>query len=356
MFGAEYTPLRVGRLTRVVLRAEDPDGDPLRFSIEPLPSGASFDAETGHLTWRPAAPGRHELEFSVSDGSAVDRRVLVFSVGANRAPAATGDDALVVRPGGGARTSDLVHTQSGSSTSAHDPDADAVSFQAQSLPPGARLELSANGSGVELHFRPTDEQAGEHEVVFDVSDGELTTRVRRRVIVLPSWAARQSNRWLLAGAGPVTFLTPAEGELLLGGAFDVSLAAIRSSGLDAVRCADGERDECAGSHHRFYAELEVLDSLRAGAPSLFTYGLGYSASLQLYPARRYLIPHYGVEVGGVVRRGTGHLPATRPYLGLHLFVSDDVWFNAVVGYRIVPSRLAELSGATLGLKVVLAPL
>jgi hypothetical protein len=39
-----------------------------------------------------------------------------------------------------------------------------------------------------------------------------------------------------------------------------------------------------------------------------------------------------------------------------LFVSDDVWFNAVLGYRIVPSRLAELSGATLGLKLVLAPL
>lgn len=56
----DLTRLRVGRVTRVSVPAEDPDGDPLHFSVVPLPPGATFDAATGELLWRPAAVGRFE--------------------------------------------------------------------------------------------------------------------------------------------------------------------------------------------------------------------------------------------------------------------------------------------------------
>jgi hypothetical protein len=342
----------------VVVHATDVDGDALRFSLQPLPSGASFDTETGTLAWTPAAAGPHEFECSVSDGSSTARRTITVNVGANRAPEPMGEDSLtiVVRPGHRDETSDLIHTRAGSSVLAFDHDMDAVTVRPRRLPAGARLELSENRSGVELHFAPTEAQVGEHELSFDVSDGELTTRVERRITVLPAWAARRSSRWLLLGGGPAAYLTPSEGEVFIGGAFDVTLLAVRTSGVKAARCANGaDPDECTASHHRFYAEFEVLDSLRAGSPSLFTYGLGYSGSLEVNPARRYLIPQYGFEVGGLIGAAAGHLLATRPYLGLHLVANDDLWLDAVLGYRVVPAELASLSGPTLGVKLVLAP-
>jgi hypothetical protein len=354
----EYTRLRVGRPARIVVRADDPDGDVLRFSVEPLPPGATFDAETGSLAWLPATLGRYQLEFSVTDGSAVARRSIAFVVGPNRAPIATDNQRIwsVERSERESETADLMHTPSGNSVVAYDPDADAVTVLPRALPPGARLEVSDAGSGVELHWRPTHEDLGEHELVFDVSDGELTTRLRRQVTVLPAWAVGDSARWLLLGGGPAMLVSHADAGVFLGGAFDVSLAAIRRSGERAFRCGvAGGRDECSASHHRFYAEFEVLDAVRAGVPSLFTYGAGYSASLEVSPARRYLIPHYGVEMGGVVVRDVGHLVQTRPYLGVHLLASDAAWLNVALGYRVVPARLAELGGPTLGLKLVLAP-
>jgi hypothetical protein len=358
VFGSEFNRLRVGRLAHIVVHADDPDGDALGFSIQPLPAGATLDVHTGALAWVPTAPGTHQLEFSVTDGTAVARRTITFVVGPNLAPGAAGHEALLVEASASSReqATDVVSTRSGLAVVAYDPDGDSVTITPKRLPAGARLERADSGNGVELHWRPSEDQAGEHELVFDVSDGELKATVKRQAVVIPAWSARESVRWLLLGGGPATFLTHGDGEAFLGGAFDVSLAALRSSGFRAARCAiGGERDECSASHHRFYAEFEVLDSMRRDAPSLFSYGVGYSASLEWNPARRYLIPHYGVEAGGLVRAGVGHLAQTRPYLGLHLFASDDVWVNAVLGYRVVPARLAELSGPTFGVKLVLSP-
>jgi hypothetical protein len=50
--------------------ASDPDGDELSYEINPLPLGASFDAITGVLSWRPSETqvGTHRLVVTVSDG------------------------------------------------------------------------------------------------------------------------------------------------------------------------------------------------------------------------------------------------------------------------------------------------
>jgi hypothetical protein len=357
LFGSEHGKVRVGRTSHIVVHANDPDEDALKFSVDPLPAGATIDVDTGTLSWRPTAPGRQQFEFTVTDGSAVARRSIMIVVGPNRAPAAVGRDVLLAlaRADGDEVGEGVISTRSGSPVIAHDPDGDPVTIRVLKLPSGATLEKNETEWGVSLHWRPTEAQVGEHEIAFVASDGERTTEFRRRVRVLPEWSAHDSVRWVLPGGGPATFLTHADGELFVGGAFDVSLAAKRS-GLRAARCGTGgEPSECAASRHRFYAEFEVLDSMRAGSPSLFTYGLGFSASLEWNPARRYLIPHYGVEIGGLVRSELGHRAAVRPYLGTHLFASDDWWLNAVLGYRVVPAELVDLSGPTLGVKLVLAP-
>jgi hypothetical protein len=173
---------------------------------------------------------------------------------------------------------------------------------------------------------------------------------------MPEWEGPSNVGWLLLGGGPSGFVAQGDGEAFVGGAVDATLAAIRGNGRDAYRCAHNlKTHDCHASHHRFYAQFEVLDSTRADAPAIFTYGIGYSATLEWDPERRYLIPHYGVEIGGLVREGLGHRAQTRPYLGLHLWASDQIWVNLDVGYRVTPAELGHLSGPTASLGLVLSP-
>jgi hypothetical protein len=350
-------PLRSGRTARITFHAEDPDEDRLTYAIEPLPGGATFDEDTGVLTWKPtrAQEGKHEITFAVTDGQLSAKRMYVVTVRPNRAPVRS-DDPVIFRTAkakpDGPRL--VMGEVEGASQIAQDPDSDDVTFVGRVLPSGARL-FAARGA-VYLTWEPSPADVGEHDLVVDVSDGELRTTIEKTVVVIPEWAESDYRRWLLLGAGPSAFLTHGDGELFVGGTFDATLVALREDGMSGYRCAHtpGNR-ECHASHHRFYGQFEVLDSTRSGAPALFTYAAGYSASLEWYPARRYLIPHYGVDGGGLVRSEVGHRAQVHPYLGLHLWTSDDIWVDATLGYRVVPAELRDLSGPTFALRAIVNP-
>jgi hypothetical protein len=346
--------LRVGRTVRVTVVAEDPDGDPLKYRVQNLPRGATFDAESGVLTWKPGSDqvGDHEIVFEASDGRATARQTSILVVRPNRAPLSDAEGAIffVARTKPASGWGDVTYTP----TIARDFDADELSFVVERQPPGARLQASAGS--VDISWKPTDADAGDHALVVRVSDGELTTRIERTLVVLPESVARDYLGMFLLGGGASGFLTHGDGDLYLGGAIDATVVAIAGDGRRGWECAHGSRqDDCHASHHRFYAEFEILDALESGAPSLFTYGAGYSASFEYYPARRYLIPHYGVELGGLVQDGLGHRVQTRPYLGLHLWADRHVWLNLALGYRVVPAELVRLSGPTATLRAVVNP-
>jgi len=351
-FGGDVV-LRSGRTARITFEAEDPDDDPLTYTAAPLPSGATFDEQRGVLTWRPTREqeGRHELTLVATDGRLSATRTFVFVVRPNRAPADVAEPAIF-------RTARARRTASEPwgpvSLLAQDPDSDEVTFETRSLPPGAHLVASS--SALSFAWAPTNADVGEHELVVDVSDGELRTTIRRTVVVIPEWEEHDSVRWLLLGGGPSAFVAHGDGETFAGGTLDITLAAIREDGTQAYSCAHGIRSyDCHASRHRFYGQFEVLASTRSGAPSLFTYGAGYTASFEWNPARRYLIPHYGIDAGGLVRSGVGHLAQVHPYLGLHLWASDGVWVDATLGYRVTPAELFDLSGPTFALRAVLSP-
>jgi hypothetical protein len=53
------------------VKAEDPDGDPLTFSLSEAPEGMSIDAETGLISWpiSPGAVGTHKVCIDADDGN-----------------------------------------------------------------------------------------------------------------------------------------------------------------------------------------------------------------------------------------------------------------------------------------------
>jgi len=352
--GGEYV-LKCGRETRVRMRAQDPEGDPLTFAIDPLPEGATLDAAKGVLTWRPtrAQIGKHRVKLAVSDGNGTDRQDAVLVVRENHAPVGTTGPLIGVASRHPPRPT-ATDWNAPWEGIASDPDSDELTIAVKVRPPTAEFDTSKGN--VSMSLRPTPADAGDHELVVEVSDGEETITVRRQVHIVAEWAARDYHGWMLPGGGASAFLLHGDRETLVGGALQATLVARTENGVDAFRCEnDPQSSSCHASHLRIYAEFEVLGSTRADAASLFTYAAGYASNFEWNPARRYLIPHYGAEIGGLFRSGVGHRAQVRPYLGLHLWADRSVWLNLTLGYRVVPAGLSDLSGPTAGLVAMLNP-
>lgn len=353
--------VRAGKTLHATVAAEDPDGDAVVYRVRGLPKGAAFDERSGVFTWTPAtdALGNHDVTFEASDGKLSATRTTRFVVRPNHPPRADDQRKLFFVAGRPPSPGDLGETPLASDRDttflfARDPDEDDLTVSVEQRPPG--VNVRSMGYWANVSWQPTDADVGEHKLVVLVSDGELTTRVERTLVVIPEWADSDYHGWLLLGGGPSGFIAHDDGELFLGGALDVSLVALSGEAQNGILCADGERTQgCHASHHRFYAEFEILDSTKSGSASLFTYGAGYSASFEYAPLRRFLIPHYGVELGGLVQDELGHRVQTRPYLGLHFWADRRVWLNVAVGYRVVPAELEDLSGPTATLRAVINP-
>ena len=58
---------RVGEVLTIALRATDPDGDPLAFSAQGLPPGATLNPQTGAFGFSPQQAGKWRISFTVTD-------------------------------------------------------------------------------------------------------------------------------------------------------------------------------------------------------------------------------------------------------------------------------------------------
>jgi hypothetical protein len=72
----------VGKLLSFTISASDPDGDPLDYSADNLPDGASFDPDTQTFSWTPRydQAGVYSVTFEVSDGELTDSEDITITV------------------------------------------------------------------------------------------------------------------------------------------------------------------------------------------------------------------------------------------------------------------------------------
>ena len=178
--------VRAGTHLVIELSASDPDGDPLSFAVDGLPPTASFAAAPppdgpqepwrARFDWTPAPEdaGEHPLGFSVSDGWDLDEEEIFITV--------LGDPGTPVLrleppdPSHELAVGELLRILA----RAWDPDGQPVTLAAAPLPPGASFDPR---TGLFELFATADD-AGEHEVFFSASDGQLQARrlVRIRVV------------------------------------------------------------------------------------------------------------------------------------------------------------------------------
>lgn len=146
--------------------AADPDNDALDYRAEGLPAGASFDSATRQFNWIPDYQSSentrvYPVTFFVSDGAAEDSESITINVtNVNRAPVLTAIGTQSVTEG------DSVNLV----VSATDPDGNDLTYTAGNLPEGAVFTASTRS----FSWIPGNDQSGSYQVVFRVSDGDLT--------------------------------------------------------------------------------------------------------------------------------------------------------------------------------------
>lgn len=139
---------------------EDPDGDPLLFSAEGLPSGLRLDRKTGVIEGTPKESGISEVSVAATDGHA--STPTSFQIWVNAPPVLVTpieDESVDL---GDSYARDLAPYFS-------DPDGQPLSFRADGLPSGVSVDASAGlVNGI-------PSSAGRFQIVVTVSDGLAET-------------------------------------------------------------------------------------------------------------------------------------------------------------------------------------
>jgi len=139
------------------ITATDPEGDPITYSAQGLPSGATFSGQT--FTWTPSysQAGSYSVTFRASDGNSMDSETITITVSnVNRAPVL------------GAISDQSVNenTLLSFSVNATDPDGQTLTYSVTGLPSGAALASQT------FTWTPTYNQAGTFALTFTVDDGQ----------------------------------------------------------------------------------------------------------------------------------------------------------------------------------------
>jgi len=193
----EYTPYttQTGESLLFTLSATDPDNDVLVYSASNLPTGATFDPQTGTFSWTPdydQAGVYPNVHFEVSDGKLTDSEDITITViNCNQPPvaAAIGDKLT--------HEEELLEFE----FTADDPDNDPLTFAASNLPPGAVFDSGTR----KFSWKPGLGQSGTYPGVrFGASDGETVTVEEITIVVESSQEAIFSVDSLRVVPGKVT--------------------------------------------------------------------------------------------------------------------------------------------------------
>lgn len=323
----------VGRELRLAFVIEHPQGLPMHVQALGLPHRATFDSNLRSIVWRPteAELGVYQVRVVASDGVKQASHTLLIAVVPNRPPVlgSLWFEAVVGQPAGF-----LIQAQ--------DPEQSAVELQVEGLPAGARFDSHSK----RIHWVPTAGQVGVHPFSVRASDGQAVAVGSGQLSVHSGRAvAGESQEW-------TSFLLPGLGYSVYAPRDSEAADLFHGVNLKFLLATWIHRNDNRGpSHGQLYVNVELLDSTAEDLSLMFTYAGGLSLSFERNPTRSWLIPYYGLELGGMIQRELGaHFQAT-PYLGVHAYANSHVFVGLRGGYRLVPRRIDELAGFHAGLAV-----
>lgn len=111
------------------------------------------------------------------------------------------------------------------------------------------------------------------------------------------------------------------------------------------------KNKCSGfggpARSKFYSTLSILASDNAEAKDIFFSNFGVNLSFEGKLDRKFLIPYFGMELGGLFQRDFSSFHFT-PLAGVQLFSNKRAIWSAQVGYQYTTKYFDEYSGLTFG--------
>ncbi len=155
------------------VNATDIDGDPITYSAQGLPTGATFNPTTKEFSWKPTytQAGNYSVTFTAHDTHSPSTiSVSITVVDVNSAPILNAIPDKTVNEG----------TELVIDVSATDAEGDNLVYSASGLPTGALFDAATR----KFTWKPSSTQAGDYTVTFSVSDGKLSASTSVKITVV----------------------------------------------------------------------------------------------------------------------------------------------------------------------------
>ncbi len=222
---------------------------------------------------------------------------------------------------------------------ATDADNDPLTYSLSGLPVGAKAEASEGA--VQVKWKPTSDDIGVYKVTATVSDGK--TKVDRQIRIV---VEEEHESFFMPGVGYSLYVPGNIDKLGVFNGFAIEFLGIRWV---------HDNDKRGPSHGSIYLAFDVLFSAGAKPDAItgkvsvdpaFMPVLGFDLSIERNPARRFLIPYFGLEGGALFQQQTGTLGLILPFAGLHFYSSRNVTIGVRAGYMLpfTSEQFADVAG------------
>ena len=108
-----------------------------------------------------------------------------------------------------------------------------------------------------------------------------------------------------------------------------------------------QNDDFGPSHVRLYGKLNILKSSKKNVTDFFFYGIGLDMSIERNPKRDFLIPYFGLEMGGLSNKIFGTTLQFTPTVGVHLLSKKNIFLNVQAGYMYPINNFEMLRGTAI---------
>ncbi|MBH23567.1 MAG: hypothetical protein CMH57_03690 [Myxococcales bacterium] len=120
---------------------------------------------------------------------------------------------------------------------------------------------------------------------------------------------------------------------------------IHGAGFEYVFVTWSHQNENRGpSHGRFRLNVDLLNSTKEDFDQALFYALGLDLSFERNPKRSFLIPFFGLEVGGIYQSELGNMAQFNPEGGLYLWSGPNISAQIKGGYLLPTTALEEFQG------------
>lgn len=186
-----------------------------------------------------------------------------------------------------------------------------------------------------------DPTAGKHEIKITAKTPYYSQTITKAIYVEEEW-----NSAFIPGLSYTNYL-PYDSK---------SFGTFQGISVEYLIFAGIHRNDNRGpSHVRVYNRYDLMSSSIDTVSEAFIYSLGLNLSFERNPKRNFLVPYFGIEVGGLYQKNMGNIFNFTAVGGIWLYTSQNIFVNLAGGYLYPIEKIEVYRGfrGTLGLNLSL---